>query len=384
MKCLIKIKRSLMVLFLPLLSLLLNFGFFGSSVSAIDFLPSGYNNIYALQNPGSVRWFSGGYNGSYLACGSFVDWLPQAQNGLYISISNGGGCYPTSANDFTLHAGDLIHVQITGAKGFISSYNIGYFEGASGTFLGLTNHSLGEDSIVDLYFIANNVPSYNTRFEFMIHTGTISQPNIIKMTAFNVWSLPGEVNYSSSLTNIQNELKECGGNSACEQNYLKRWVFEIYGVTNNISSTVTNISNGITNINTSLADLNDNQLATIDAIESQSQQQSDQYEQEKQEEAEREESIQGNADDASSTFSFQIQNPFSAMFTDVNCPARIPQLAQWLHSPTSTYNCWFPHSVRDVLTPVISILATMILFGFVIKWLGGFNVEFVENKGEKK
>lgn len=236
----------------------------GNSAKAIDFLPSGYNNQYALQNP-TVVFRSGSYSGNMIACGSYVDILPQAQTGLYLSIANGGGCYPSSANDFTLHSGDLIHVQITGAKGFISSYNIGFFEGASGTFLGLTNHSLGEDSIVDLYFLANNVSSYNTRFEFKIQTGTISQPNIIKVTAFNVWSLPSGNNYNATLTNIENELKQCGGNATCEQNYLKRWVFEIYGVTVDISTAVTDIGSDVSdikdildNLDTDLQDLADN------------------------------------------------------------------------------------------------------------------------------
>lgn len=114
----------------------------------------------------------------------------------------------------------------------------------------------------------------------------------------------------------------------------------------------------------------DAQQETTNAIKNQTKQEKDQYEQEKEEEAEREEQGKEDADSLGSTFNFQVRNPFVGIFGLFATPSQcvnIPTVASWLHSSSSTYCAWFPSSVRNVLTPVISIAASMLLFGFIVR-----------------
>lgn len=134
-------------------------------------------------------------------------------------------------------------------------------------------------------------------------------------------------------------------------------------------------------INQGITELNNNQQATTDAVnnlndtlENQQQQQQDQYEQEKQEETQREESGNESADEMAGVFSFSVQNPFTALFgafTSGNTCVSIPTIAAMINSDDTQYCPWFPASVRNVLTPVLSMLSMMVIFGFVVKWLNG-------------
>lgn len=112
----------------------------------------------------------------------------------------------------------------------------------------------------------------------------------------------------------------------------------------------------------------------IDSLQSQSQQQQEQYDEEKQEETQREESGNESADEMAGVFSFSVQNPFTALFgafTSGNTCVSIPTIAAMINSDNTQYCPWFPASVRNVLTPVLSMLSMMVIFGFVVKWLNG-------------
>ena len=74
----------------------------------------------------------------------------------------------------------------------------------------------------------------------------------------------------------------------------------------------------------------------------------------------------------SSLFSFTILNPFQSifnMFSDNDSCGSIPIIATMLHSNETTYCPWFSSNVRSVLTPVISMVSTMLLFGFFVSFL---------------
>ena len=71
-------------------------------------------------------------------------------------------------------------------------------------------------------------------------------------------------------------------------------------------------------------------------------------------------------------FNFNILNPFQSifnMFSYSDSCSHIPIIAGMLHAESDLYCPWFPSTVRQVLTPVISISATMLLFGFFISFL---------------
>ena len=115
--------------------------------------------------------------------------------------------------------------------------------------------------------------------------------------------------------------------------------------------------------------------AQTDAINEQTQQQQDQYDQEKEEESQREDEMDGQASQAEGIFTFDLTNPFSGLFglfTNSNCVS-IPTLAGLVGSNETTYCSWFSPSVRSILTPAIGIVSTMIIFGFIVRWLSGSN-----------
>lgn len=110
----------------------------------------------------------------------------------------------------------------------------------------------------------------------------------------------------------------------------------------------------------------------IDAINAQMEQQEEQYEQEKQEEADREEQGQEDSETAQGLFSFSVFNPFGGifgLFSD-GCVS-IPTIGGMLNKPDATYCPWFSGNIRSILTPVLGLSASMLLFGFVVRWLSG-------------
>lgn len=118
--------------------------------------------------------------------------------------------------------------------------------------------------------------------------------------------------------------------------------------------------------------LSDDAQAQIGAINNQSKQEQDRYDQDKQEESDRENAGKEDATKLGSLFTFNIINPFIGIF-DMFLPgsscASIPTLASWVHSDTTTVCSWWPSNVRNVLTPVFSLLSSMLLFGFIVRWL---------------
>lgn len=83
-------------------------------------------------------------------------------------------------------------------------------------------------------------------------------------------------------------------------------------------------------------------------------------------------------------FVFNFINPFYPiyqMFSDGSSCASIPVIASLLHSQESVICPWFDSSIRSILTPVIGLAAMMLLFGFVVRWLGARSGNFVEDSG---
>lgn len=140
---------------------------------------------------------------------------------------------------------------------------------------------------------------------------------------------------------------------------------------NNINSSLDSLGSQNTTIIGQNQQIINNQKETTDAIKNQTEQQKEQYEQDKKEEADRENNLSGDSDKILGLFSFNLLNPFAAIFTlfsDGSSCAQIPTLSRWLHTKDTQICPWFPTEVRTVLTPVLGIASTMILFGFVVHW----------------
>lgn len=116
---------------------------------------------------------------------------------------------------------------------------------------------------------------------------------------------------------------------------------------------------------------------TTEAINNQAKEEQDRYEQDKQEEADREEQGNVDANKLGSLFTFNVLNPFIGIFDmflpSSNC-ASIPTLARLLHLDNSTVCSWFPNDVRNIVTPVVSLSSSMLLFGFIVRWLDKGNL----------
>lgn len=130
------------------------------------------------------------------------------------------------------------------------------------------------------------------------------------------------------------------------------------------------------NSNNSTSAINDAKREIVGAIEEQQQTQQDIHDDEK-------DTIQDSVDEAENTadgmsFGFNLANHFLnwfALFNDNACVS-IPTLHDWLNS-TDTQVCspWRNTNVRSVLTPIFALLGTMLVTGFVLRWLSRNNTE---------
>ncbi len=128
-------------------------------------------------------------------------------------------------------------------------------------------------------------------------------------------------------------------------------------------------SDNLNDINNSLNDVNN-------SINNQTQQDKEQYDSEKKEENDRENAGKEDADTAQGIFNFNILNPFAPLFEmfNPNQCTNIPILSSMIGSEDKQYCSWFSQSTRSILTPAFGIVSIMLLFGFVVHWLGGSNV----------
>lgn len=86
-------------------------------------------------------------------------------------------------------------------------------------------------------------------------------------------------------------------------------------------------------------------------------------------------------------FNFSFINPFAplfSLFTGSNSCVQIPIIAGMLHSEDSTYCPWFSESTRSILTPVIGLSASMLIFGFLVRWLGSSSGNLFEDSSNEE
>lgn len=82
-------------------------------------------------------------------------------------------------------------------------------------------------------------------------------------------------------------------------------------------------------------------------------------------------------------FNFNLINPFVgifALFTDQSICADIPTLASMIHSEETTICPWFDSRTRSIVTPVLGLSSMMLLFGFVVHWLGARSGNLFEDE----
>lgn len=84
-------------------------------------------------------------------------------------------------------------------------------------------------------------------------------------------------------------------------------------------------------------------------------------------------------------FNFNFLNPFAPLFflfTDNSQCVSIPIIAGLLNSEETTYCPWFSSDVRNIVTPVVGLSSTMLLFGFLVRWLGARSGNLFEDSFE--
>lgn len=82
-------------------------------------------------------------------------------------------------------------------------------------------------------------------------------------------------------------------------------------------------------------------------------------------------------------FQFSLANPFAgifALFTDGDQCAHIPTIAGMLHAESDEYCPWFDSQTRNIVTPVVALSSAMLVFGFIIRWLGSDSGNFIEDR----
>ena len=205
--------------------------------------------------------------------------------------------------------------------------------------------------------------------------GSLPSNVIVRVSPVSWGSVLGGTGLVNDVASIKNQLQSIHS----DQNEIKNSV-------NTIRDTLSNMSfpdpSGAIKDASDLAhqDAN-NQIdatnKTTEAINNQAKEEQDRYDQDKQEEADREEQGNEDANKLGSLFTFNVLNPFIGIFDmflpSSNC-ASIPTLARLLHLDNSTVCSWFPSDVRNIVTPVVSLSSSMLLFGFIVRWLDKGNL----------
>ena len=86
-------------------------------------------------------------------------------------------------------------------------------------------------------------------------------------------------------------------------------------------------------------------------------------------------------------FDFSTLNPFAPMFdlfTDNSSCSSIPIIAGMLNSNETTYCPWFSSTTRNILTPVLGLVSSMLIFGFFVRWLGSSSGNMFEDQTSHK
>lgn len=86
-------------------------------------------------------------------------------------------------------------------------------------------------------------------------------------------------------------------------------------------------------------------------------------------------------------FDFSALNPFAPifdLFTDNSSCSSIPIIAGMLNSSEITYCPWFSSTTRNILTPVLGLASSMLIFGFFVRWLGSSSGNMFEDQTSHK
>lgn len=364
-KCL-KLFYSFLFLFGALASYVGISVYLSPKVSALDYNLADYNVVYESANEpqcaykynlksGSTTW------GEFSLATSETLYNPTLADGGSIKVGiQEMICKHSNGDSMTMQAGDIVVLDVRLTK-FLND-NAQPTLGKSGGYLQQFDY-LGEqgidvidfDKIGETYNVGrvieywrlyarmsssySGTPYWGVSWKIRgesVQTNPINSFAIFTMSMIHLRP-KSDVDYSTDLTDLKNALSTLHSDNSSTLNAL-----------NNLRSET---------------------QAQTDVIEEGNEEAQDRWEADKQEEAEREEQGKDDADELGSTFHFEIRNPFMGLlglFTN-NCPVSIPTIASMVGSNQTVYPCWFSQQTRSILTPVIGISASVLLFGFIVR-----------------
>lgn len=320
---------------------------FSSSASALGVF-AGSADYYLYRNSAGrpfFKWYNDIDCKQGVSSYSLSSFNPSNPKPLRVYDSN--TCYSYMP---TLPAGSIIELNLVTRN---LQFDSQVYTDANNRFLGVSLNSFDNAGSYDYWTIY--LYSDSTISNAYIYVNqywvpyTSSSDVYFGVNSWSVWApTVGVPDYSSALNTINNSLNS---------------------VNNNLQGIISGVGGVQDSVNSAANQAHQDSQAEIDAINEQTQQQQSQYEDEKAEESQREDDMDSQASQAESMFSFTFLNPFIGifeLFNDSGCVS-IPTIAGMVGSDETTYCPWFDSSVRNILTPVIGLSSSMLLFGFVIR-----------------
>lgn len=343
--------------------------------SALSFcLPASALNLnvsmtgyYESSDSSNVCWQYSFISSNY-TCGQYVGHT-QPSNGY----ADGVWRVRDSANSgYTLKANSISQVYVWFIGGSLEQ---SYSSGAS--FRLLSSEIVGTvgDRTEYVFTLLNTSATQNAHIQFGTSWRTGTGGSVFAYVS-NVVTFSPDGYVDHDYTSLLNVLSQNVANQSQILSDIRNMTNDTNLRLDDIIANTDGLGTALGNVNSGLSTVNQSVIAqgqaTQNAINAQTEQQEEQYEQEKQEESDREEQGQEDSETAQGLFSFSVFNPFGGifgLFSD-GCVS-IPTIGGMLNKPDATYCPWFSSNIRSVLTPVLGLSASMLLFGFVVRWLSG-------------
>lgn len=265
------------------------------------------------------------FNVSGLVCGSQVN---TSYNGWV-----GGSNFAIIDQNSTATDGDCLTFSVTGVTGnsAVSSLDFGFNDNSGSYFWFFgTGGKLAVQPISWLQIKEGSVPNYSSDL-----SSILSALDTLRLQNNDIYNVLTSLNSAQSISNDR---------------------LDILRIQNNdIYTAITNIRDLLGSTNTAI----DNQTQAMNDIH--------------EDEVNR---IEGGVEDGKSEAegmdtSLNPVNPITWLFSglEVRSCYDISQLAAFVGAPSNTYCSWFGQGIRDIVSPVINLFATIVIIGFAYSWL---------------